>query len=284
MDQTKTVLNYQVGSTINTSDIYININASTSSTQCSTIPGVTINAPSNTAVGKKAVTITYGGQSAIYNVTVLPKTPAVPVLHKLDFDTVKAYSAVKTGLTGINFAARAEGSTQSIDMGLSTAKVSDGVYFYDIIQLLKPGKTYFFKVRTYTTVNGVRFYSAWSSEKSISLPTLTGVDRWRPETKHQLLSHGVYSKTRENIIINIITHESGGSERAGIGRTCVGLVQFSSCWTHNYGRTYFTTHGLYNFQTDNRLSGSWSLYRVAQIIKDGGTDALKKYWPHTWNL
>jgi len=283
VDQTKTILKYQVGSTILTSDIYININASVDSTQGSTVPDMTIDAPQNTVAGRKLVTVSYAGQTATYTVTVVPKTPSVAALKKLDYDTVKAYSTVKSGLTGVNFVARLGGTTQTINMGLSATKTADGTYFSDIVQLLKPGKTYYFKVRTYTTINGERFYSAWSAEKSIALPALTGVDRWRPETKRQLLAHGVYSKTRENIIINIITHESGGNERAGAGRTCVGLLQFSSCWSHNYSQSYFTLHKIYNYQTDNRLSGSWSLHRVAMIIKAGGTDALKKYWPSTWN-
>lgn len=284
VDQTKTTMQYQVGSTIQTSDIYININESIDSTQCSTIPGVTIDVPENSAVGRKTVTIYYGGQTTTYEVTVVPVTPAITLLQKLDFDTVKAYTAVQPGIAGINFVAQQAGATTVLNLGASIAKTTDGKYFWDSIQLLKPGYTYSFKVRTYVDVNGERFYSAWSTQKSIALPALIGVDRWRYETKRQLLAHGVYSKTRENIIINIIQHESGGNERAGLGRTCVGLLQFSSCWTHNNSQSYFKLHGIYNFQTDNRLSGSWSLHRVAMIIKAGGTDALKHYWPHTWNL
>jgi hypothetical protein len=284
VDQTKTTLIYKVGSTILTSDIYISINQALDSTQCSTIPDVVIDVPENTAVGRKTVTITYGGQITSYEVKVVPTTPTVATLKKLDFDTVKAYSTVKPGLSGVNFAVRADGSATAKSMGLSTIKSWDSKYFCDTVQLLKPGKTYWFKVRTYVYINGERFYSDWSTEKSISLPALTGVNRWRYETKRQLLAHGVYSKTRENIIINIINHESGGNERAGAGRTCVGLLQFSSCWTHNYSKSYFALHDINNYQTDNRLSGSWSLHRVAMIIKAGGTNALKQYWPHTWNL
>ena len=284
VDQTKTILRYQVGSTILASDIYIKINASIDSVQGSTVPDMTIDNPENNVIGKKTITISYGGQTASYQVTVVPKKPSVYLLKKLDFDTVIAYSSANSGLTGVHFAVRPDGATTYTSMGLSNKKTASGNYFWDSVQLLKPGKVYNFKVRTYVTVNGERFYSDWSSVKSISLPALTGVDRWRYETKRQLLAHGVYSKTRENIIINIITHESGGNERAGAGRTCVGLLQFSSGWSHSYSKSYFTLHGIYNYQTDNRLSGSWSLHRVAMIIKAGGTDALKKYWPSTWNL
>jgi hypothetical protein len=284
VDQTKTKLVYQVGSTIQTSDIYININASLDSTQCSTLPDVVISVPENTAVGRKTVTVSYAGQTTTFNATVVPITPAVSVLKQLDFDTVKAYSTVKAELTGVHFMARLDGSTQSINMGLSTIKSWDNKYFCDTIQLLKPGKKYWFKVRTYVYIDGERFYSAWSNEKAIALPALTGVNRWRPETKRQLLAHGVYSKTRENIIINIIDHESGGNQTAGAGRYYVGLMQFGNHWKHDYSLTYFKSHGIYSFQKDNRLSGSWSLHRVAHLIKyGGGTNALKTHWPSTWN-
>ena len=168
-------------------------------------------------------------------------------------------------------------------MGLTKTK-TDSKRYYDSKSLLKLGSTYYYKVRTYVDVKGERFYSNWSSVKAYALPKLYGVDRWRPETKKQLLAHGVYSKTRENIIINIIKHESGGNEKAGQGRACVGLLQFNSGWTHNYGKSYFVKHGISNYQKDNRLSGSWSLHRVAMVIRDGGgTAALKRYWPTTWN-
>jgi hypothetical protein len=284
IDQTKTTLQYQVGSTILTSDIFISINGSFDSIQCSTLPDVTIDVIENTAVGRKTVTVSYAGQSTSYTVTVVPRTPTVALLQKLDFDTIKAYTAVQPGVSGINFVARLSGATTFLNMGISTAKTSDGKYFWDSIQFLKPGSTYLYKVRTYADVNGERFYSAWSTEKSYAMPVLYGAERWRPETKRQLLAHGVYSKTRENIIINIIKYESGGNERAGAGRYYVGLLQFGKHWKHNYTSSYFTLHKIYNFQADNRLSGSWSLHRVAHLIKyGGGTNALKTHWPSTWN-
>lgn len=284
VDLTKTKIQYEVGSTIQTTDIYLFVNASIDSTLASELPGATIDVADNTAAGKRTVTVAYGGQTTTYEVTVAPLIPSVAILQKLDFDTVRSYSTVPAGVTGVNFYVRRLGTTQYTSMGLATTKTSDAKYYYDSIQLLRPGYTYLFKVRSYVDIDGVRYYSGWSAEKSIALPALTGVNRWRYETKRQLVAHGVYSKTRENIIINIITHESGGNERAGAGRTCVGLLQFSSGWKHNYTQSYFTLHGISNFQTDNRLSGSWSLHRVAMIIKAGGTTALKRYWPHTWNL
>ena len=34
---------------------------------------------------------------------------------------------------------------------------------------LKPKKKYYVRVRTYKTVNGVKFYSEWSSAKSVKV-------------------------------------------------------------------------------------------------------------------
>jgi len=282
IDSSNTTLRYELGSTISLSQIYVFINGSSTSSQCSTLAGATINQPENNAVGRKTITVSYGGQSTAYQVVVAPRTPGIYTFTKLDFDRVKVYSTTQKGVTGCNFAYKLSGAAAYTSMGTTTAK-TDTYKYYDSKSLLKPGYTYYYKVRTYVDVNGERFYSNWSTAKAYTLPKLYGAERWRPEAKRQLTALGVYSKTRENIIINIIQHESGGSERAGIGRTCVGLLQFSTCWKHNYSQTYFKLHNIYNFQTDNRLSGSWSLHRVAMIIKAGGTNALKTYWPTTWN-
>lgn len=284
VDQTKTTVQYQVGSTILTSDIYISINDSFDSIQCSTLPDVTIDVPENTAVGRKTVTVSYAGQTTTYDVVVIPQTPTMLALNKLDFDKIRAYSTPQQGITGAHFSYRLNGTTTYTSMGATIIK--DGLFrYYDDVEYLKPGSTYFFKVQTYTLVNGEAFYSQWSEDMMVTVPQLYGADRWRPETKRQLVAHGVYSKTRENIIINIIQHESGGNERAGAGRYYVGLMQFGNNWSHHYTSSYFTLHKIYNFQTDNRLSGSWSLHRVAHLIKyGGGTSALIRHWPSTWNL
>lgn len=282
IDSSKTTLQYELGSTISLSKIYVFVNGSTTSSQCSTLAGATIDKPENNAVGSRTIAVSYGGQAASYKVVVAPKTPGIYTLRKLDFDRIRAYSTTQKNVSGCHFAYKASGAASYTSMGLSTTK-TDTYKYYRSKSLLKPGQTYYFKVRTYVNVNGKRYYSKWSAAKAYTLPKLYGADRWRPEAKRQLLSMDVYSKTRENIIINIIKHESGGSERAGIGRTCVGLLQFSTCWKHDYSKSYFTLHKIYNFQTDNRLSGSWSLHRVAMIIKEAGTNGLKTYWPTTWN-
>ncbi len=281
VDLTKTTLQYQAGSSIIPSDIYIHVNGSNVSAQYNE---VFIGAKQNTEVGSKTVTISYEGQTATYQVAVVALSPAAAVLEKLQYDTVAAYSPVLPGIAGVNFVATRQGTNQSIDMGDTATINSDGTNFSDTIESLEPGATYLFKVRSYVEIDGKRFYSDWSAESSIKLPALTGVDLWRVEIKKQLTAHGVYSREYEDIIINIIRHESRGNERAGEGRYYVGLLQYKQTWAHNDSEAYFLAHSISNFQTDNRLSGSWSIHEIAELIKAKGIKAVKQHWAGTWDL
>jgi len=281
VDLTKTTLQYQEGSTIIPTDIYIHINGSS---QSATHNDVFIGAKQNGAVGSKIVTITYEGQTTTYPVTVVALPPGAIGLEKLAYDTVGATTPVTPGVSGVNFVATRQGTTQTIDMGDSAVMTSDGAYFSDSVEFLEPGATYLFKVRSYVEAGGQRYYSGWSLEYSIKLPALSGVDLWRVEVKRQLLAHGVYSREYEDIIINIIRHESKGNEWAGAGRYYVGLLQFKQTWPHNDSQEYFAQHSIGNFQTDNRLSGSWSIHEIAELIKAKGIRAVKQHWASTWDL
>jgi archaellum component FlaF (FlaF/FlaG flagellin family) len=281
VDLTKTTLQYQEGSTILPSDIYIKINGSLVSAQHN---DVFIGSKQNAAVGSKTVTITYEGQTTTYQVTVVALPPAAVVLEKLAYDTVGAYSPAIPGISGVNFVATRQSTGQTIDMGDSATKNSDGTNYSDSVEFLEPGATYLFKVRSYVEVDGQRYYSGWSEEFSITLPQLTGVDKWRVEIKRQLIAHGVYSRDYEDIIINIIRHESKGNERAGEGRYYVGLLQFKETWSHSDSEAYFLEHGISNFQADNRLSGSWSVHEIVELIKHRGIRAVKQHWAGTWNI
>lgn len=282
VDTAQTSARYAVGTTISLSEIYVLVNGLLPAVPADTLPGAEIDQPENTQIGWKDVTLTYAGLTATYKIQVVPKTPIVYLTSKLDFDTIRAYTAYDSTVSGVHFAYRVAGSASFVSMGLTTA-VNSYNYFYDDVILLRPGYTYNFKVRAYKDVNGERFYSDWSPESSRALPALTGYQRWRWEAKRQLVAHGVYTKYRLDVLMNIIEHESGGNERAGAGRTCVGLLQFTSGWKHNYTQSYFTLHKISNFQTDNRLSGSWSLHRFAHVLRDGGMTAVKKHWSSTWN-
>lgn len=287
LDAAQTSARYAVGTTINLSEIYVLVNGLLPAVPADTLPGAEIDQPENTQIGWKDVTLTYAGLTTTYRIKVVPKPPTVYSTRILDFDTIRTYTQYDGDVTGANFSYRDAATDKWISMGLTksitTSTTTGAELLYDTVILLKPGKTYAFRVRTYKDVNGERFYSDWSGEKSRALPALTGYQRWRWEAKRQLVAHGVYTKYRLDVLMNIIEHESGGSERAGAGRTCVGLLQFTSGWKHNYTQSYFTQHGITNFQTDNRLSGSWSLHRFAHVLRDGGMTAVKKHWSSTWN-
>ncbi len=49
------------------------------------------------------------------------------------------------------------------------ATVKNGSVRYTVIRELKKGKTYYFKVRAFTTVSGKKVYSSWSSVKSVKV-------------------------------------------------------------------------------------------------------------------
>ena len=108
------------------------------------------------------------------------------------------------------------------------------------------------------------------------------VERWRPVVKKYLKHYHIYSVEKENRILNIIKHESGGSPHARNGRHA-GLVQFTPCWKHNYGKSHFRKLGLTDYHSDNRLSGYWSIWRICKVYKDGGTSKVKQHWIATYN-
>ena len=109
----------------------------------------------------------------------------------------------------------------------------------------------------------------------------SSVERWRPVVKKYLTHYHVYSRERENRILNIIKHESGGNPHARNGRHA-GLVQFTPCWKHNYSRSYFKRHGLKDYHRDNRLSGYWSIRRICKVYKVGGTSKVRQHWKATY--
>ena len=116
--------------------------------------------------------------------------------------------------------------------------------------------------------------------------TLTGrytakVERYRPLVTKYLKRYGEWTRERQGRILNTIKHESGGSPHAHNGRHA-GLVQFTPCWKHNYSRAYFKRKHLSGYHTDNRLSASWSIRRICQVFKVGGTAKVKQHWRATY--
>ena len=107
--------------------------------------------------------------------------------------------------------------------------------------------------------------------------------KWGAEIRSQLKRHKIWTQKRENDIINIIAHESGGNPKARNG-ACVGLLQFDNGWKHNYSNSYFKKHKIKGGNPkDDRLSGYWSIHRIVQVYKDGGDKAVRRHWAATIN-
>ena len=102
--------------------------------------------------------------------------------------------------------------------------------------------------------------------------------KWRGEVRRQLKAQHVWTMSRENTVLRIITRESGGSETARNG-SCVGLLQFNNGWKHNYSKAYFNKKHIKGaYHKDARLSGSWSIRRIARVYRIGGSAAVRSHW------
>lgn len=107
--------------------------------------------------------------------------------------------------------------------------------------------------------------------------------KWGAEVRRQLKRHHLWTKKRENQIINIITHESGGNSKARNG-SCVGLLQFNNGWKHNYSNSYYKKHSIKGRNlADDRLSGYWSIHRIVHVYRDGGDKYVARHWAATIN-
>lgn len=106
--------------------------------------------------------------------------------------------------------------------------------------------------------------------------------RWRTEVRAQLKAHKVWSKKRENTVVNIIAHESTGNPRAKAGGH-LGLLQFNKGWKANYSQKYWKKHKIKGkYYKDNRKSGYWSIHRIAHVYAAGGDRAVARHWKATY--
>ncbi len=60
-------------------------------------------------------------------------------------------------------------STSSSFSSYTTVTVSGASNVSKVISGLTKGKTYYVRIRTYKTVSGTKYYSAWSSKKSVKI-------------------------------------------------------------------------------------------------------------------
>lgn len=119
------------------------------------------------------------------------------------------------------------------------------------------------------------------TRKAPAKVTVGQSSKWRSEVRRQLKDQHVWTQSRENTVVRIIARESTGSETARNG-DCVGLLQFNSDWKYDYSEAWFAHRGLGTWHRDNRLSGKWSIRRIAVVYRDGGDRAVRRHWAATY--
>lgn len=128
----------------------------------------TVTYKNNKAIGKATVTVKFKGQySGTKKLTfkIVPKAPTIkkPAAAKKAV-TVKWAKGKKAQVTGYEVMAA---TNKKFTAGKKTVKVKSWSKTSAKVTKLKAKKTYYIKVRAYKTVKGVKYYSAWSSIKTV---------------------------------------------------------------------------------------------------------------------
>jgi len=126
----------------------------------------TVTYKNNTKVGKATVTVKFKGDysgTKTLNFTINPKAPAIkkPVAGKKAV-TVK-WAKVAKEATGYEVMVA---TNKKFTQGKKTATIKKAKTITKKMTGLKAKKTYYVKVRSYKTVKGVKYYSAWSAVKT----------------------------------------------------------------------------------------------------------------------
>ena len=118
-------------------------------------------------VGKYKVTVklkgAYSGSKTIY-FKINPQTTSVSKLTKAKKAFTVKWKKKSTQVTGYQI----RYSTSSKMTGAKTVTVKSYKTTSKTIKSLKAKKKYYVQVRTYKTVNGTKYYSAWSTKKSVT--------------------------------------------------------------------------------------------------------------------
>jgi len=128
----------------------------------------TVTYKNNKAIGKATVTVkgkgNYSG-TKIATFKIVPKAPIIkkPVAAKKAI-TVKWAKGKKAQVTGYEVLTA---TNKKFTKGKKTTKVKKYSQASVKVKKLKAKKTYYVKVRTYKTVKGVKYYSAWSKVKTV---------------------------------------------------------------------------------------------------------------------
>ena len=112
------------------------------------------------------VSISYAPSNTIdYNIKFTFSTLSTPTLSKVAQNgakTLKATWKKSADVTGYEI----QYSTAKTFKTVKTAKVKSNSTVYYNIKSLSAKKTYYVRIRTYKTMNGKTYYSAWTSAKS----------------------------------------------------------------------------------------------------------------------
>ena len=127
----------------------------------------TISYKNNKAVGKATVTITGKGAytgTVTKTFKINPKATSISKLTSPKTKQLKATFKKVSGVTGYQVT-----YSTSKKFTKSTTKTVSVKTTNKTVKSLKKGKTYYVKVRTYKTVGGVKYYSAYSTVKKVKI-------------------------------------------------------------------------------------------------------------------
>lgn len=128
----------------------------------------TVTYKNNTKIGKATVTVKGKGN---YSGTVTKTFKIVPKAVKLSSlkSSKKAQMTAKwakgSNITGY----QVQYSTKSDFSGAKSASITKAKTVSKTLTKLSKGKKYYVRVRTYKTVDGTKFYSAWSAKKTVTV-------------------------------------------------------------------------------------------------------------------
>lgn len=98
---------------------------------------------------------------------------AAKVMYKLAQPTISSVSNTAAGKVTVKWSANSKATGYEIKYvtgsTTKTVKVTSASTVSKVLSLLKKGSTYKISIRTYKTVSGTTYYSAWSSAKSIKI-------------------------------------------------------------------------------------------------------------------
>ena len=127
----------------------------------------TVSIKNNKAVGKATVTITGRGAyigTISKSFKINPKGTALKSVTSPKTKHIKVTYSKVSGVTGYQTV-----YSTSSKFTKATTKTASSKNTVKTISGLKKGKTYYVKVRTYKTVGGTRYYSAYSAVKKVKI-------------------------------------------------------------------------------------------------------------------